>query len=103
MGGYEQIVASDHASRLFEPRSDLSINGIGGRLEWDNFQGAKDCLELSRQPSGGPLDRSISEFRRHDDTGADQRLADLADTARDAAAWVADKIGHDVRIKQVAH
>jgi hypothetical protein len=101
--GYEQIVASDHASRLFELCSDLTINGIGGRLERDNFQGAKYGLELRSQPSGGLPGRPISEFRRDDDTGADQRLADIADTARDATARVADKIGHDVRVKQVAH
>src|ERR1019366_420909 len=88
--GDEQIVTADHAACPFKLATDLAINGVGWRLEREDFQDPEHGLKLSRQPGRALFRRPKPKFRRDNDAGADTGLANLADALGDATARIPD-------------
>jgi hypothetical protein len=78
LSGDQKIIAADRLSRLFEAGPERVIR-----------------RSLLRSP--------ITQFGRDDDAGADLRFSDLADVLRHTALRIADEVGHDVGVEQVAH
>src|SRR5216684_4340399 len=103
LSGNEQIITADRSADLFEPGADQAISGIGRHLEGENVQGAKYRLELRREPWRCLLRSPVAQFRGDDDACADLCLAYLADVLGYPALRMADEIGDDVGIEQVAH
>jgi hypothetical protein len=49
LSSYEQVVAADGSASLFKPSADYSVGCIGGRLEGENVDRAKDRFDLARE------------------------------------------------------
>src|ERR1019366_4011605 len=94
-------VTADHAACPFKLATDLAINGVGWRLEREDFQDPEHGLKLSRQPGRALFRRPKPKFRRDNDAGADTGLANLADALGDATARIPDEVRNDVCIEEI--
>jgi hypothetical protein len=103
LGGNEQVVAANWLAFLFEIRPNSSVNSFDGRLNRQDLNGLEDRLELRRQPLRCPLCSAIPEFCRHNDARAYGSLTDFSDAARGKALRIANEVGYDIRIEQIAH